>query len=813
MNRTAFLPRLRPVLLALIMASTSAPALAQDTPVPIHIPAQALSEALLKLAEQTQLQVFFSPSLVQGLSTPPIQGRMRPEEALRTLLQGSGLEYRRENNTITLSRPNTDATMLAPVRVVGRRLPVTEGSQTYASHGPSTTATKLNMTLRETPQTVSVMTRQRIEDQSLDNIGSVLQQAPGVSIQHIGSDRYTIYSRGYAIDNYQLDGLSTLSDIVSQNIPQGLADMAIYDRVEVLRGASGLLTGAGDPSGVVNMVRKRPTADFQGHAEVGYGSWDQMRAQVDLSGPLLSSGRLRGRLVGAHQEGNNYMDYFKTKKDIVYGVLEADVTDTTLLTLGMDYQKNDPRGSTGSGLPLFYNTGEQIDYDVHTSPGARWSTNTMEVSNSFLKLDQQLPSDWALALSLNHMEGRRSGQRADASWGYPDPVTGKGVKLYGGVSSAKQRQTSFDVHVKGPFQLFGREHELVLGFNSSKYDNFHEPMRYADIEGTAVDNMFEWDNNPARPNISGEKLFDYDLSVKQYGGYTALRLKPSEDLAVILGTRISNYRYSLSQQYPDPVLARNNSLKTMNEDNVFTPYAGIVYDLTEEHSIYASYTSIFKPQSYRDRSGNFLDPRKGNNYEIGLKSEMLDGRLNSSIALYQIRQDNLAVADSGFIVPGTEREAAYTAVKGAKTQGLDMEVTGELLDGWNMALSYTYSQTKDAQGERIKTLVPRHMAKLWTTYRLPGSWNRLTVGGGVNWQSQIHFTATPWDLGKTVTGEQSSYAVVNLMGRYDFSKQLTATLNVNNLFNKKYLSALDQTFYTGYYGAPRNAMLNLRYSF
>jgi outer membrane receptor for ferric coprogen and ferric-rhodotorulic acid len=105
------------------------------------------------------------------------------------------------------------------------------------------------------------------------------------------------------------------------------------------------------------------------------------------------------------------------------------------------------------------------------------------------------------------------------------------------------------------------------------------------------------------------------------------------------------------------------------------------------------------------------------------------------------------------------------------------------------------------------------MAKLWTTYRLPGSWNRLTIGGGVNWQSQIHFTATPWDLGKTVTGEQSSYAVVNLMGRYDFSKQLTATLNVNNLFNRKYLSALDQTFYTGYYGAPRNAMLNLRYSF
>ncbi|MGX9523553.1 TonB-dependent siderophore receptor [Alcaligenes nematophilus] len=811
MNRTAFLPRLRPVLLALMMASASPPALAQDNPVPIHIPAQPLSEALLKLAEQTQLQVFFSPSLVQGLSTTPIQGRMRPEDALRSLLQGSGLEYRRENNTITLSRPNTDATMLDPVRVVGRRLPVTEGSQTYASHGATTTATKLNMTLRETPQTVSVMTRQRIEDQSLDNIGSVLQQAPGISIQHIGSDRYTIYSRGYAIDNYQLDGLSTLSDIVSQNIPQGLADMAIYDRVEVLRGASGLLTGAGDPSGVVNMVRKRPTADFQGHAEVSYGSWDQMRAQVDLGGPINENGSLRGRLVGAHQEGNSYMDYFTTKKDVVYGILEADITDTTLVTLGMDYQKNDPRGSSGSGFPLFYDTGEQTDFDISTNAGARWNTNTLESHNTFVKLDQQLGADWSLAMSLNYLKARRSGKSADASWGYPNRETGDGVQLYGGVSDATQYQTSFDIHAKGPFHLFGQDHELIVGFNSSRYKNRHDTMD-DDIEGTSI-NLHDWNNNPALPNTTGEKLFDYDLTVKQYGGYSALRLKPSDKLAVILGGRLSNYRYSLSQSYPDPGMQRFNSLKTMHEDNVFTPYAGIVYDLNEEHSIYASYTSIFKPQSYRDRSGNFLDPRKGNNYEIGLKSEMLDGRVNSSIALYEIRQDNLAVADSGFIVPGTEREAAYTAVKGAKTQGLDMEVTGELLDGWNMAFSYTYSQTKDAQGERIKTLVPRHMAKLWTTYRLPGSWNRLTIGGGVNWQSQIHFTATPWDLGKTVTGEQSSYAVVNLMGRYDFSKQLTATLNVNNLFNRKYLSALDQTFYTGYYGAPRNAMLNLRYSF
>lgn len=806
--------RLNTLVLAISLALGAVPAAvsAQEAPVQINIPRQSLSEALLMLAEQTPLQVFFAPETVAGVAAPAVHGQMSPEAALEALLQGTGITYRRDGSGVTLSRNPAGTTQLAPIRVVGTFSATTEGTGSYAAQGPSNTATKLGLSLRETPQTVSVITRQRIEDQSLNSIDDVLRQTPGISIQNIGSDRYTIHSRGYAIDNYQLDGLSTLSDIVSQNIPQGLADMAIYDRVEVLRGASGLLTGAGDPSGIVNLVRKRPTRDFQGHVDLGFGSWNQYRAEVDVGGALIESGRVRGRVVGAHQRGHSYMDYYKPRKDVLYGVLEADLTDTTLLRLGIDYQKNDPRGSTGSGFPLFYNTGEMTDFPVSTSAGARWNTNRIAVTNTFLSLEQKLSNDWSVTVAGNYMGGRRRGERADASWGYPDEATGDGVKFYGGVSSAKQRQAGFDVHAKGPFQLFGREHELVLGFNSSEYKNFHEPMRYAGIEGTPV-NIHEWNNDAARPNISGEKLFDYDLHVKQYGGYSALRLKPSDDLAVIVGARISSYRYSLSQMYPDPALAANNSLKTMRESDVITPYAGIVYDINDIHSVYASYTSIFKPQSYRDRTGAFLDPREGINYEVGLKSEFLGGRLNSGIALYQIRQDNLAVADQGWIVPGTEKEAAYRAVEGAKTRGLDIELNGEVLRNWNVAASYTYSETKDADGVRIKTLVPRHMAKLWTTYRLPGVWHRLTVGGGINWQSKVEFTATPWDLGKTVTGEQGGYAVVNLMGRYDASRQLSATLHVNNLFNKKYLSSLDQTFYTGYYGAPRNVMVNLRYAF
>lgn len=105
------------------------------------------------------------------------------------------------------------------------------------------------------------------------------------------------------------------------------------------------------------------------------------------------------------------------------------------------------------------------------------------------------------------------------------------------------------------------------------------------------------------------------------------------------------------------------------------------------------------------------------------------------------------------------------------------------------------------------------MFKPWTTYRLPGEWEKLTVGGGANWQSGIHFTATPWQLGQTVKAKQEQYTVVDLMARYRFTEQVSATLNVNNLFDKKYLSALDTTFYGGYYGDPRNVMLTTQYRF
>jgi outer membrane receptor for ferric coprogen and ferric-rhodotorulic acid len=777
------------------------------------IPAGSLAEALSQFAAASGVMITFSAEDTAGLGSPGLQGDFELHQGFARLLQGSGLRLvQAGNKRYVLAKAERGAALeLGATSINAAGLgATTEGTGSYTT-GQSSTATKLPLTLRETPQSISVVTRQRMDDQGLNDITEVLQQTPGLSVQSLGSERFNIYSRGYSVDNYQFDGIPTTLDIATQMSAQSLADMAIYDRVEVLRGATGLMTGAGDPSATINLVRKRPTAEFKGHITAGVGSWDKYRSEVDLSGPLTPTGNVRGRMVAAYQQNNSFMDHYSQEKQIFYGVLEADLTDTTLLTVGADYQKNNPQGSSSVAFPLFHSNGEQTSFSRSTNSAARWSHNPQDALNTFASLEQKLAYDWTLKASVNQMYIKRDDYKlATASWGFPDKSTGAGIRLYGGAGSTWQKQTGLDVQAQGPFQLFGRQHELIVGYNYSRYENRHTPTRGTRIEGTFV-NVYDWDNYTDKPVMGGGKLYDGDTVIHQTGTYIATRLRPTDDLSVILGARVSKYDYDYDLTYPATPLS--NRTTDYKENGVVTPYAGVVYDLNDTHSVYASWTSIYKPQSLRDADGSTLEPREGDNYEVGLKSEFFDGRLNTSIAAYEVKQDNLAVLDEGKTVNNDGMTAAYKAVSGATTRGFEVEANGELMPGWNVSASYNHGITKDRDGERLNTEAPANMVKLWSTYRLPGDFDRLTVGGGANWQSGTHITVTPSTALGTVKAKQSQFTVVNLMARYQLTDQLSTTLNINNLFDKKYISALDTTFYSGYYGEPRNVMLNTRYDF
>lgn len=810
-------------LAAIHLALAAAPWQAQSQTVPAAetayaIAAGPLDSVLNQYAEQAGLALSYDPAYTRDLHSPGLSGQVSVDAAFARILAGTGLSaVRTADRRYTLQRLGAQAgpVQLEAVTVTGSGVPQpTEGTDSYTT-GATSTATRMNLSLRETPQSISIVTRQRIDDQSLNSINAVLAQTPGISVQNMGSERFNVLSRGYSIDSYQIDGVSTIVEVGTQDVSPSLADMAIYDRVEVLRGAAGLMNGAGEPSGTLNMIRKRPTSEFQGHVTVGAGSWDLYRAEADLGGPLNTSGSVRGRAVAAYQQNRSFIDYYRQKRQVFYGIIEADLTDTTLLTAGLDYQRNQPRGSMGGlGVPLFFNNGKQMDLDRSTNVASRNNFFDVDATNVFLSVDQKLANDWSVKFSANRLESQRDFQTvmASVSSGFANEQTGFGMPLWIQGGDSRQTQTGLDLHIEGPYTLWGRRHDFVMGLSFTESQTLSDV--YRDTSGYAGRNPFNlytWGNQAVSPKLV--KNYDNDTYTRESGGYAVTRLRATDALSLIAGARISSYKWDYRQAFVDPASAIYDQALLAKKNDVITPYAGIVYDVDDVHSVYASYTTIYKPQYYRDRTGNALAPRDGVNYETGLKSEWFGGALNSSVSVFQVRQNNLAVADDGYTVPGTDNVAAYRAVPGARTNGVDLELIGEVLPGWNLAASYTYSRTEDNSGERIKTVMPEHIAKLWTTYRLPGAWNRLTVGGGVNWQSAIHYSVTPWQLGKTVTARQDAYAVVNLMARYDFSRQVSATLNINNLFDKKYLSSLDTTFNSGYYGAPRNAMLNVRYAF
>ncbi|MBS7781286.1 TonB-dependent siderophore receptor [Acidovorax sp. CCYZU-2555] len=818
---------LRPNMLALMVSAAVAvmaiapsaakaqTAAAQETRLSFELQAQPLLSALRAFGRQTQLQVLFDDALVEGRQAAAVSGSLSPRDALTRLLSGTGLvAVSTQPGTFTLrpqSSANSTAT-LAAVTVTAQALGggVTEGTRSYIAPGPSTTATPLALTQRETPQSVSVMTSQRMEDQGLTTIQQTLAQVPGVQANTLGTELGGASARGYSFKNYQFDGVNTFVQVLGGGaVPAAtVADMAFYDLIEVLRGASGLVTGMGDPSGTINMVRKKPTAEFQGSAEVGLGSWGDKRGVIDLSGPLNEAGTVRGRLIAVGQDADSHIDNYGRKKGQIYGVIEADLTSSTRVTAGLEHERTKVKGQ-GSyvGFPLWFKDGSRTDLPVSFTGASRDNRLELESTKAFATLEQQLGNDWKLKLSASHA---RSSHREERTMLNSDSAfydtAGNGVNLGSSRRVGDIEHSNVDLNVSGPFSLLGRQHELVLGAAYEEYDQLMQSRPdTSGLRGSPA-NLFTWDRTGA--GVYGPVNVNSQYKMRQSSLYGAARFQVSDKLKLITGTRIVSHDYNFDESW-----ATGSSVTNTSENGVFTPYAGAVYDINQDHAVYASYTTIYQPQSARDRNGAVLDPTEGANYEVGLKSAWLDGRLNTALALYQIRQNDVAEADPGYFVPGTIDTGASRSAKGIKTQGLDLEVFGALARDWNVSASWTYSQSKNVDGTLTNTTFARNMVKLWTTYRLPGDWNRLTLGGGVNWRSKTYSTVTPWQLNRDLYWEQKSFAVANLMARYEFSPQLSATLNVNNVFDKKYIASVSDWWNSGNYGTPRSVALNVKYRF
>ncbi|MFT3813312.1 MAG: TonB-dependent siderophore receptor [Acidovorax sp.] len=807
------------VVLLMLGAQQAAQAQPQGggAPVAISIAAQPLSQALTELARQTGTTLVAAPALLAGKQAPAVSGTLAPQQALERLLAGSGLAGSLREGVITVHRAAQEGSTgtLAEVVVKGQAetTNLTEGTGSYTTRSTNA-ATGLNLSLRETPQSMTVITRQRMDDQGLNELGQVLAQTPGLSVQQMGGGALTsaayVYSRGYRINSMQVDG-ATVSPYTFSIDGTGYTDMtgldtAVYDSVAILRGPSGLMTGAGDPSGTISVTRKRPTDSFQASVSGSIGRWDRYRGVADLGGPLNAAGTLRGRLVAAYEDGKSWIDRVQQDKTLAYGVLEADLSRDTLLRVSLEHSRKTGKGaSTYVGFPIvFEDTKTPTPFGRSDSRQADWTRTNRESTNLSLALEHRFNDDWQFQANYGYT-AQEYAIKGISFLGANSNGTFAGYYatnlLDDGFEPTKTHAHDFNARLNGRFTLGGRKHDLVVGFNgytgkSDSYNSVAMDYSYTSIPGSGWVN---WDGSyPENINWAAYAEGQH-VKTEQYGFFGATRLRPTDQLSVILGGRVSTWKTRTVNTLTG---ATTDNRK---ENSVFTPYAAVVYDLSKSLSAYASYTEIFNPQNYKDVGGSMLNPEKGKNIELGLKGEWFDGRLNASAAVFETRKDNLAVRDGDRLTP--DGSPAYVAESGTKGRGWELEVSGELARGWQMQGGYTRIVTKNASGTTLNTsTVPKHIFKLFTTWT-PASLSQLTIGGGAYWQSKMFTSNANPVLQSLYT--QKSYAVFSLMAQYRFNKHLHLAVQLNNVFDKTY-----RTYTTAHeYGAPRNLQATLTYKF
>lgn len=723
------------------------------------------------------------------------------------------------------SKPKTDEATLPTITVTAEK----EASYTGKK---ASTSTRLNLSLKETPQSVTVITRKQIEDLGATNLGTLLTQTTGVVLTGDNTERSSFSIRGFGTGDSWSSGILQYDGVAvnTMNVGQSKPDMAMFDSVEIIRGAAGLTQGSGEPSGAINLIRKKPTAEFQANGLVSFGRWNSVRSEVDVSNKLNESGSVRGRLVLAYQDADSFMTAVTRDSNLVYGIVSADLTTNTLLNVGYTYQGEHavpvnslPRYTDGSDIGLSRKNCGCLASDY-------WDKSN---TNIFLDLSHQFDNGWQLkgtySQSQINMDMVFTSLSGKVAKGSTDSAVNKYAYQY------KQDVKVYDFFAKGPFTLFGREHQLVIGTNSQRsstpgrwtsYDQYLQDNTLwsagADPENTKegkpisspikyvnIFNFGPYDLPFVQPRYSEDGGNSYETK-RQHGVYVTTQLNIADRFKVIAGARLSNFEYE--SLYKSNVTGQFVPSRTTayKKSDVLTPYLGLTYDLTSTYTAYASYADTFVVQNIKNQGGSLLDPLEGEVYEIGIKGSFNDDTLIATLSAFRTNQINRPIDDLSSPNPCPGSTSGYCKVASGEviSEGVEAELRGEVLPNLNVSLGYTYNTTEYAkdltnQGRVFNENTPEHLARLFTTYKLP---NQLTIGGGVNYQSD-------WEVGRygATPAKQPAYALLNLMASYPINDKLTVALNATNVFDKKYYSYITST--VNRYGDPANVTLALRAKF
>lgn len=657
----------------------------------------------------------------------------------------------------------------------------------------SSGATTLDLEAKDTPQSISFITREQMEKFGATDINEALRLATGLRVEQVQTNLTRFVSRGFEIKNTQIDGVGMPN---GWGLVTNAMDTFGYEKLEVIRGANGLLTGTGNASGTINYVRKRPTNKAGGSVGLSYGSWDTTRIEGDYSTPLTADGTWAGRVVAAREEGGSHLRSFEKERNFVYGVVDGQIGDHGVLSVGVSRQKADTTGNMWGALTFVSNTGRQLEWDRSASTTQDWTYWNTTTETGFVEYTHDLSRDWRAKASYNYRSSKNDSQlfMAYSSTGI-NPATGTGLAGWAYKSDSASSADLFDLSLNGKFTAFGNRHEATFGVNQSSSKNVenYNPTSFAGPAFGALPG-FPYAGNAIPEPVWGASVFYTSLNQRMKRAYGVTRLSMGRDLHAILGVNWTQY-------HRDGIDATATAFN-QTETNT-SPYVGLSYDFSKSVMGYLNYSYIYQPQEQLNENRNYMDPSKGTNYELGVKAEWLDKRLLTTAALFDAKQQGLATYAGTKFLEGYAF-GYYTGID-IRARGVELEAAGKISRNTDLVLGYTNLRMTGADGGKAYPWVPRHLLNLALTTRVP-SVPSLSLGVSARWQSGTSNA----DTYSTFIVSQPKYGVLNAFASWEIRPGLTLRGNINNIGDKKYISSL---YVASYYAAPRsyNASLNWRF--
>jgi iron complex outermembrane receptor protein len=785
--RTAFLGL--PLLAAIPAQAQTAPAARE-----FNIGAGPLSRALTQFAAEAGVLLSVDASLTEGRSTAGLQGRYTVDQGLSRLVAGTGLEVAPgagSGYSLRRAPPTSAATSAATLTAVN----VSASVDNEIAVGPvlgyvakrSATATKTDTPILETPQSISIVTREQMQDYGIHGIEEAVWHSAGVVGGAYGFDSRSdwLLVRGFDPSRY-MDGLPLPNGTwtgATRIEPYGL------ERIEVLKGPSSGLYGAMPPGGLINVVSKRPTEERLREIELQAGSFQQRQVAADFSGPLDDEGRLLYRVTGLVRKSDTQIDHVKDDRYFLAPSLTWKLSSDTAVTFLARYQKGET--ALGGGfLPsqgtARFNPNGKISPSVFTGePG--YDNYDKEFKSVGYEVQHRINENLTFRQNLRQANVDLD-HNSIGTLGLQDDL--RTLNRYYYPLEEHSRAFTVDNQLETRFATGDFKHTLLVGLDYSRLSNDYA-SGYAG--GAPTIDIF----NPVYGAALATPAYNYhvDQTQKQLGLYAQDQIRIGRWIGTL------GLRRDWSDTDTDNRIA---DTQTTTKENAWSGRVGVNYVFESGIAPYAAYSRSFQPVIGATARGEPFKATKGDQYEAGVKYQPTGRSDQYTVAVYNMTQKNTQTLDPN---------VAFATVQQGKTQvrGAELEARVNVARGFKVIGSYAYNDAKAKEsndsleeGKQLR-LVPRHQASIGADYTFQsGPLARFGFGGALRYMGK-HYGDTYNQWGT------SGYTIVDAQAHYDID-QWRLQLNISNLFDKEYVAVCQSATWC-YYGAPRTVTLTARYQF